>query len=85
MGRAIGKRVRASVAVVHGGVPEGPQKRLFEYPVDVLVATPGRLLQLLNKGAVYLGDVRQASEWGSVAVDCEYGWPMYETTHESRS
>uniref|UniRef100_A0A7S0ITF9 ATP-dependent RNA helicase n=1 Tax=Calcidiscus leptoporus TaxID=127549 RepID=A0A7S0ITF9_9EUKA len=59
VGRCIGKRARLSVAVVHGGVPEGPQKRQFEYPVDLLVATPGRLLQLLSKGGVYLGDVRQ--------------------------
>lgn len=47
--RGLGKLVRSSVAVVHGGVPEAPQRKQFTWPVDVLVATPGRLLQHLDK------------------------------------
>jgi len=43
---------------VHGGTPFGPQGRQLDLPVDLLVATPGRLLQLLDRKMVYLGDVR---------------------------
>jgi len=31
---------------------------MLSLPVDVLVATPGRLLQLVDKGSLFLGDVR---------------------------
>ena len=50
--------VKLSVDVVHGGVPDGPQRRRLERPLDVLVATPGRLLKLMEGGGLYLGDVR---------------------------
>ena len=43
--KAIGHRLKLSVGAVHGGVPEGPQRRLLDSPLDVLVATPGRLVQ----------------------------------------
>jgi ATP-dependent RNA helicase RhlE len=35
---------RMSAAVVHGGVAMGPQEKAFRRGVDVIVATPGRLL-----------------------------------------
>ena len=57
--KAMSHHVKLSVACVHGGVPENPQlKRLRDYPVDVLVATPGRLTKLMEAGGLYLGDVR---------------------------
>ena len=56
--RTLCRPLRISVAAVHGGVPEGSQKRMLEQPVDLLVATPGRLLQHLDKKFVYFGDVR---------------------------
>ena len=43
--RSLCRPLKISVAAVHGGVPEGSQKRMLEQPVDLLVATPGRLLQ----------------------------------------
>lgn len=58
VGRTLGQELRLSVKVVHGGTPVAPQGRQLELPVDLLVATPGRLLQLLEKNMVYLGDVR---------------------------
>lgn len=54
---AYGKYLRISVACVFGGVPIGRQERALFPGVDVLVATPGRLLDLVMKGACDLGRV----------------------------
>jgi ATP-dependent RNA helicase RhlE len=45
------------VAVVYGGVGYGPQAAALRKGVDVLVATPGRLLDLCNQRDCKLGDV----------------------------
>jgi len=50
--------VRVSSAAVVGGEGYGQQKRRLERPVDVLVATPGRLLKHRDDGNVALGSVR---------------------------
>jgi ATP-dependent RNA helicase RhlE len=44
-------------AVVHGGVAEGPQRRALRAGVDVLVATPGRLEDLMRAGVADLRGV----------------------------
>jgi ATP-dependent RNA helicase RhlE len=44
-----GRHLRPTVAVVFGGVGQTPQVRALERGVDVLVATPGRLLDLMNQ------------------------------------
>jgi ATP-dependent RNA helicase RhlE len=41
-------------AVVFGGVSQGPQVRKLRAGIDVLVATPGRLLDLIDQGVVDL-------------------------------
>ncbi len=56
--RGLARALKLSVVGVHGGVPEGAQKRMLSWPVDLVVATPGRLLQLMDRAHVYLGDVR---------------------------
>jgi len=43
--------------VVYGGVGQGPQVRALQAGVDILVATPGRLLDLMNQGHIDLGRV----------------------------
>lgn len=48
--RAYGRFTRLSVAVIFGGVPHGAQIRALSRGVDVLVATPGRLLDHLESG-----------------------------------
>ncbi len=53
--RAYGRFARTSVAVVVGGVSMGPQIQALARGVDVLVATPGRLLDLMQQGRVQLG------------------------------
>ena len=38
--------------VIFGGVKQGPQEVALRIGVDVLVATPGRLLDLINQGII---------------------------------
>jgi len=47
-----GKNLPLRSAVVFGGVKINPQMQLLRRGVDVLVATPGRLLDLYNQNAV---------------------------------
>lgn len=53
--RTYGRHMRPSTALAIGGVPIGRQIRSLSNGVDILVATPGRLLDLLNMNAVALG------------------------------
>lgn len=52
-----GANLQLSVSVIFGGVKIGKQIRDLSYGVDILVATPGRLLDLVNQRAVSLGEV----------------------------
>ncbi|MDD2878248.1 MAG: DEAD/DEAH box helicase [Acidiphilium sp.] len=52
--RTYGKFIRPSVAVVIGGAKPGPQARQMMQGVDILVATPGRLLDHISTGAIRL-------------------------------
>jgi superfamily II DNA/RNA helicase len=52
-----GKYLRPSVTLAIGGVPMGRQIRTLAHGVDVLVATPGRLLDLMQHRAVTLDRV----------------------------
>jgi ATP-dependent RNA helicase DeaD len=52
-----GKDLGARVLPVYGGAPIVRQLRSLEAGVDVVVATPGRALDLLNRGSLHLGDV----------------------------
>ena len=55
--RTYGRHLRLGAAVVFGGVPIGKQVRALASGVDVLVATPGRLLDLMGSGSVRLDEV----------------------------
>lgn len=50
--QAYGKNTRLRTAVVFGGVKINPQMQKLRSGVDILVATPGRLLDLYNQNAV---------------------------------
>ena len=52
--RDYGRFMRLSIATVFGGVPIQKQVRAMVSGVDVLVATPGRLLDLVEQRAVHL-------------------------------
>ncbi|MCS6933455.1 MAG: DEAD/DEAH box helicase, partial [Acetobacteraceae bacterium] len=55
--RSYGKRLRVTTALLIGGVPMGRQLRALTSGVDVLIATPGRLLDLVAEGAARLDQV----------------------------
>ena len=52
-----GKNLKMSSAVIFGGVGMNPQIQRLQKGVDVLVATPGRLLDLHGQGALDLSQV----------------------------
>jgi ATP-dependent RNA helicase RhlE len=55
--RTYGRHLRISSALAIGGVPMGRQVRALMAGVDVLVATPGRLLDLVGGNALRLSQV----------------------------
>ena len=55
--RTYGRHLHPTSAVVYGGVGQGPQVRALARGVDVLVATPGRLLDLFGQRHVRLDKV----------------------------
>ncbi len=50
--RAHGRHLRLDSAVIHGGVGHQPQEDKLRRGIDVLVATPGRLLDHMGRGSV---------------------------------
>jgi len=52
-----GRHLHLSHAVIVGGVAQAPQRKAMARGVDILVATPGRLLDLINQGHVALDTV----------------------------
>jgi ATP-dependent RNA helicase RhlE len=55
--RAYGKFMHLSIDVVFGGVPVGKQIKRLATGADILVATPGRLLDLIDQKALSLRDL----------------------------
>ena len=55
--RDYGRFVRPRTCVLLGGVKSDPQIRSLQKGVDILVATPGRLLDLMERGFVDLSGV----------------------------
>lgn len=45
--------------VIFGGVKQGPQVDKLKRGVDILIATPGRLLDLMDQGYIKLGQVEK--------------------------
>lgn len=52
-----GKYAKVKVSVIFGGVPKGPQIHNLRSGIDILVATPGRLLDLADAKLVDLSRV----------------------------
>lgn len=56
--RAYGKHLKLKSLVIFGGVSQVPQVQSLHQGIDILVATPGRLLDLMQQGHVTLRDIR---------------------------
>jgi len=54
---AYGRNLRIRHTVIFGGVPQGAQVQALHRGVDILIATPGRLLDLMNQGHISIKDI----------------------------
>jgi ATP-dependent RNA helicase RhlE len=52
--KTLGRHTRITSFCIHGGVKQDPQKEQLNKGVDVLIATPGRLFDLVSQGALDL-------------------------------
>ena len=52
-----GQFLRFRHTAIFGGVKQGPQVKMLSRGIDILVATPGRLLDLMNQGFIMLKGV----------------------------
>ncbi|MEX0685782.1 MAG: DEAD/DEAH box helicase [Balneolales bacterium] len=53
-----GRHTGLSSAVVFGGVNQKSQVKILNRGVDILIATPGRLIDLMNQGYISLDDIQ---------------------------
>jgi len=56
--RTYGKNLNLKTLVIYGGVSQNPQTKDLTNGVDILVATPGRLLDLINQRYISLKNVK---------------------------
>ena len=56
--RSYGRNSQLRTAVIFGGVGQKPQTDALRAGVDILAATPGRLLDLMGQGFIRLGDLQ---------------------------
>ena len=56
--RSYARHTKLRTTVIFGGVGQKPQTDALRSGVDILVATPGRLLDLMHQGYVHLNDLR---------------------------
>ena len=57
---AYGKYTQLRNTVIFGGVKQGKQVNTLRNGIDILIATPGRLLDLMNQGFISLRDIEYA-------------------------
>ncbi len=55
--KAYGKYTQLATTVVFGGVGQKPQTDRLQKGVDILIATPGRLLDLIGQGFIKLNEI----------------------------
>ncbi len=53
----LGKYTPCRSVAVYGGIDYDKQRRLFDAPVDIVVATPGRLIDFVQRGVINLQDI----------------------------
>ncbi|MCW3123227.1 MAG: box helicase [Flavipsychrobacter sp.] len=54
---AYGHHLRLRHTVIFGGVPQGAQVQALNRGIDILIATPGRLLDLMSQGYINIKDI----------------------------
>jgi ATP-dependent RNA helicase RhlE len=54
---AYGRNLKLKHTVIFGGVPQGAQVQALQKGIDILIATPGRLLDLMSQGYISLKDL----------------------------
>ena len=54
----IGRHTKVKVFAVFGGVEQDPQIRKVRDGIDILVATPGRMFDLINQKVIHLGMIK---------------------------
>lgn len=54
---AYGRNLHLKHTVIFGGVPQGAQVQALNRGIDILIATPGRLLDLMSQGYIHLKDI----------------------------
>ncbi|MBE0662323.1 MAG: DEAD/DEAH box helicase [Bacteroidales bacterium] len=52
-----GKGLKLRHTVIYGGVSQNPQTTLLRKGIDILIATPGRLIDLMNQGFIKLDKI----------------------------
>jgi len=55
--KTLGKHTRVNTLCIHGGVDQAPQIKQLQKGVDVLIATPGRMFDLVSQGALKLSRI----------------------------
>lgn len=55
--KTLGKNTRLNMLCIHGGVDQEPQIKQLAKGIDILIATPGRMFDLVSQGALKLGRV----------------------------
>lgn len=53
-----GRYLPLSHVVIYGGVPHQPQVEMLKGEIDLIIATPGRLLELVHRGALHLERIK---------------------------
>ncbi len=54
---AYGRNLKLKHTVIFGGVSQGAQTQALRQGVDILIATPGRLLDLIGQGYIHLNNI----------------------------
>lgn len=54
--------------MVSGGTRLRPQEDSLNSPIDMVVGTPGRVLQHIEEGNMVYGDIRYLVSWGGALL-----------------
>ena len=86
----IAKHCNRSVLAVYGGSSRGSQVRHLEMGIDVVVATPLRLIDLLKEGEVTLDDIQvvvldEADRMADDGFTPQVDWILRRITHKHQT